>query len=174
MSSFNNLNTIANSIGYEVRKLGSLYLVARPKCRTGRMVEDLQGVAECLASMIRGIHNKLAEKQEEGGSVYENFVKNYQEKLARKRKAFSHKEIQHPWFGKCVEQTKLDQYSDTELTIFWNNARLTSNCIGHGKAERNEINVRNYARELHLRGIDNPEVFPEDGEFVKYNGRGSA
>ena len=171
MSSFNNLNTIANSIGYEVRKLGSLYLVARPKCRTGRMVEDLQGVAECLASMIRGIHNKLAEKQDEGGSVYENFVKNYQKKLAKRTQPF---EIQHPWFSKDVEQTKLDQYSDTDLTIFWNNARLTMDCIGHGKAERNEINLRNYAKELHLRGIDNPEVFPEDGEFVKYNGRGSA
>ena len=172
MSSFNNLNTIANSIGYEVTKLSNSYLVARPKCRTGRMCDDLQGVAECLASMIRGIHNKLNQKQAEGTSVYENFVKNYQEKLARRRKAYG-ESYKSPWSGE-VDQTMFSHYSDTDLTIFWNNARLTSNCIGHNKFERNENLMKIYEKELHLRGIQNPEVFPEDGEFVKYNGRGSS
>ena len=173
MSSLNNLNTIANSIGYEIRKLGNLYHVVKPKCRTGRMCDNLQGVAECLASMIRGIHNHLTEKQAEGSSVYENFVKNYQEKLARRRKAFSHKKIENPWSSQVVDQTMFNHYSDTDLTIFWNNARLTTDCIGHNKFERNEVLMKIYEKELHLRGIDNPEIFPEDGEFVKYNGRGS-
>ena len=65
------LDTIANSIGYTVKKKSGYYMVVRPDCLTGRQCDTLQDVAECLASMIKGIHNKLNEKQAELESISE-------------------------------------------------------------------------------------------------------
>ena len=54
MSSLNNLNIIAKTLGYIVKKQCGYYLVVRPDCRTGRQCDNLKDVADCLASMIRG------------------------------------------------------------------------------------------------------------------------
>ena len=65
------LDTIAQSIGYAVKKRSGYYMVVRPDCRTGRQCDTLQEVAECLASMIKSIHDKLNEKQAELESISE-------------------------------------------------------------------------------------------------------
>ena len=56
------LDTIANSIGYTVKKKSGYYMVVRPDCLTGRQCDTLLDVAECLASLIKYRHNKMEEK----------------------------------------------------------------------------------------------------------------
>jgi hypothetical protein len=71
MSSLNNLNTIAKTLGYIVKKQCGYYLVVRPDCRTGRQCDNLKDVADCLASMIRGELNKLTKTQNEFFNIIE-------------------------------------------------------------------------------------------------------
>ena len=72
------LDTIANSIGYTVKKKSGYYMVVRPDCLTGRQCDTLQDVAECLASMIKELRcnfkacrRMLNEKQTELESISE-------------------------------------------------------------------------------------------------------
>ena len=62
MSAINNLNIITNSIGYTVDARSGYCLVARPDCLTGRQCDTLKDVPECLASMIKDLHNKFVEE----------------------------------------------------------------------------------------------------------------
>ena len=181
------LDTIANSIGYTVRKQSGYYMVARPNCRTGTQCDTLQDVAEHLASMIKEVHKNfkacrrmLNEKQTELESISEAHKEpsdspeywdaaKYTNVIPR-----SFEENFKSWSSQDVDHTKFDEYSNTDITMFWNNARLTSLCIGHKKGERNLGLMKVYEAELKKRGMDKPVVLPEDGEFVKYNGRGSA
>ena len=174
------LDTIANSIGYTVRKQSGYYMVARPNCRTGTQCDTLQDVAEHLASMIMGIHKKLYEKQAELESISEahkepsDSPEYWDADKTTNVIPRSFEENFKSWSSQDVDHTKFDEYSNTDITMFWNNARLTSLCIGHKKGERNLGLMKVYEAELKKRGMHKPVVLPEDGEFVKYNGRGSA